>query len=114
MPGGAWPPASPWVWASQWWDTEGNPQAITLSVRFDSPVNGGGTLALQGLDYDIDPGCPWRFILVDKPDGTRTAVQIPAGGRSGTISKAALNTRGFMSFSDIGQITAGVTNSIVK
>lgn len=104
----AWPPASPWVWTDSWWDGD-IPHDITLSVRFDSPVNGGGTLALQGVDYDIDPGCPWRYLIVDKPDGTRIAQKIPDGGRTGTIGPVALASRGLSTFTDIGSITVGVT-----
>lgn len=114
MGGAPWPPASPWVWTDSWWGTDGLPYDITLSVRFDSPVNGGGTLALQGVDYDIDPNCPWRYIIVDKPDGTRIAQRIPDGGRTGTVGKNALNTRGLVLFTDIAQITAGATNSLTK
>ena len=115
-----WPPPSPWVWTDSWWGTDGLPYDITLWVRFDSTTNAdgtpnpAGTLALQGVDYDIDPNCPWRYIIVDKPDGTRIAQQIPQGGRTGTIGKNALNTRGLVLFTDIGDITAGVTNSLTK
>lgn len=102
----AWPPASPWVWTDSWWDGP-TAYSITLSVRFDSPVNGGGTLALQGVDYDVDPNCPWRYLIVDKPDGTRIAQKIPDGGRTGTIGPAGLASRGLSTFTDIGSITAG-------
>jgi hypothetical protein len=102
----AWPPASPYVWTAAWdGDTQNN--SITLTVNFDSPVNGGGTLALQGIDYDIDPGCPWRFIIIDKPDHTRIALHIQQGGRSGTFNQASLSARGLNTFSDIAQITVG-------
>jgi len=106
MGGGAWPPASPWVWTDQWWQG-GQPYSITLSFRFDSPVNGSGTLALQGLDYDVDPNCPWRYIIVDKPDGSRISQRIPAGGRTGTVTAGQLASRGLTSFNDLGSITAG-------
>lgn len=108
MPGSAWPPASPWVWSDSWWDGN-NEHSITLSFRFDSPVNGGGTLALQGLDYDIDPNCPWRYLIVVKPDGTRITQKIPDGGRTGTINATVLANRGLSTFTDLGSITAGVT-----
>lgn len=104
----AWPPASPWVWTDSWWVGD-IPYSITLSVRFDSPVNGGGTLALQGVDYDIDPNCPWRYLIVDKPDGTRIAQKIPDGGRTGTIGPGPLAARGLSTFTDIASITAGVS-----
>lgn len=106
----AWPPASPWVWSDSWWDGD-TPQSITLSVRFDSPVNGGGTLALQGVDYDVAPGCPWRYLIVDKPDGTRVAQKIPDGGRAGTIGPNGLASRGLSTFTDIGSITVGANPS---
>lgn len=107
---GAWPPASPWVWQDSWWQGD-NEYSLILSVRFDSPVNGTGTLVLQGLDYDIDPNCPWRWLIVVKPDGTRVTQQIPQGGRTGTVGAAALATKGLTSFNDLGSITAGATQN---
>lgn len=102
----AWPPASPWIWTDQWWD--GNtPFNISLTIRFDSPVNGSGTLALQGIDYDCDSGCPWRFILIDKPDHSRTALPIPPGNLSGTFNPASLAGRGLNTFTDLAQVTVG-------
>ncbi len=111
MGGGAWPPASPWVWQDSWVDAGGNQKDLIISVRFDSPVNGGGTLALQGVDYDLDPSCPWQYLIVVKPDGTRIVQQIPRTARTGTIGKAALASRGLTSFNDIGSITAGDTSN---
>lgn len=105
--GGAWPPASPWVWQDSWWDPAGNEYAIILAVYFDSPVNGAGTLALQKVDYDVDPNCPWRNLIVTKPDGAVITQRIPDQGRTGTIGKTALNSRGLVLFTDIGSITAG-------
>lgn len=110
MGGGAWPPASPWVYQADWMQA-GNLFSLTLSFRFDSPVNGTGTLALQGLDYDVDPNCPWSWVIVVKPDGTRITQQIPRAARSGTIGAAALATRGLTSFNDLGSITVGLTQN---
>lgn len=107
--GGAWPPASPWVWQDSWWDPAGHEYAIILSVRFDPPValGGTGTLTLLGVDYDIDPNCPWRNLIVTKPDGTVITQRIPDQGRTGTIGKNGLNSRGLTTFTDIGSVTAG-------
>lgn len=107
---GAWPPASPWVWSDTWWDAQQNPKVISLSWRFDSPVNGGGTNALQGLDYDVDPNCPWRWIILVKPDGTKITHQIPQGGRTGTITATQLAAIGLTTFADVSNsITVGAT-----
>lgn len=108
MPRGPWPPASPYVWTSTWNDRAGSPMTLSLSFRFDSPVNGGSTNALQGVDYDLDPRCPWEYIIIMKSDGvTRLTRQIPRVARTGTITTAQLHTFGLDSFLDIGSITVG-------
>jgi hypothetical protein len=109
MGGGAWPPSSPYLWSDSWWDAQGNAKTIALSIRFDSPVNGGGTNVLQGVDYDLDPACPWSYLIVVKPDGTRIAQQIPRTARTGTITAAQLASVGLNLFTDIGSITVGVS-----
>lgn len=107
--GGAWPPASPWVWQDSWWDAQNNQKSIILSFRFDSPVNGGGTLAFQGCDYDLDPQCPWQYLIVVRSNGTRVTHQIPRASRTGTITTAQLAAVGLNVFTDIGSITVGVS-----
>jgi hypothetical protein len=102
---GAWPPASPWSTSDTWWDTDNQPHPFTLSVRFDSPVNGGGTNAIQGIDYVIDPGCPWRWMIIDRPDGARVALEMTAD--TGTFDAEALAGIGVEFFADIGSLTAG-------
>lgn len=106
---GTWPPASPWIWQDSWYDANGAQKTIVLTWRFDDTVTGGSTLALQGLDYDVDPACPWRYLIIVKPDGTRITHQIPAGGRTGTISAAVLATAGLSTFTDLGSTTVGAT-----
>jgi hypothetical protein len=106
---GAWPPASPYVWQDSWTDAQGVSKSIVLAFRFDSPVNGGGTLVLQGLDYDLDPACPWAFLIVVKPDTSRVTRQIPRGARTGTVTAAQLAAVGLSTFTDIGSITVGTT-----
>lgn len=109
--GGAWPPASPWIWQDSWWDAQNNQRSIVLTFRFDSPVNGGGTLTFQGCDYDLDPQCPWEYLIVVRSDGTRITHHIPRGARTGTITTAQLATVGLNKFTDIGSITVGVSPS---
>lgn len=106
---GAWPPASPYVWQDSWTDPQGNRRTIVLSWRFDSPVNGGGTNVLQGLDYDLDPQCPWEILIVVRSDGVRITQQIPRTARTGTIGPTPLANRGLNTFLDIGSITVGQT-----
>lgn len=108
--GGAWPPASPWLYQADWTQAT-KLYSLTLSFRFDSPVNGGGTLALQGLDYDVDPNCPWNWIIVVKPDHTRITQQIPRASRSGTVTAAQLAAKGLTSFNDLASITVGVNQN---
>lgn len=107
MGGGAWPPASPWVWIGRWWNASNQPFEIVLNIRFDSPVNGGGTNALQGVDYDLDPQCPWEYLIVGRSDGVLLSRQIPRTTRTGTITASQLHTFGLDSFLDIGYITVG-------
>ena len=109
MGGGAWPPASPYTWVGTWWNAQNAKREIILSIRFDSPVNGGGTNALQGVDYDLDPQCPWEYLIIVKSDGTVLSRQIPRGSRTGTITAAQLHNFGLDSFLDIGSITVGST-----
>lgn len=105
--GGAWPPASPYVWIGSWWTTNGQERQIILSFRFDSPVNGGGTNALQGLDYDLDPGCPWEVLIIVTATGTQLKQHIPRASRTGTITANQLHNFGLDTFLDIGSITVG-------
>jgi hypothetical protein len=107
--GGRWPPASPWVWQDSWWDAQGAQKSIVLSFRFDDAVTGGGTFALQGMDYDLDPACPWAWLIVVRSDGTRITQQIPRTSRTGTITTTQLSARGLNAFTDIGSVTAGTT-----
>ena len=108
MPRGPWPPASPYVWITRWNDRAGNPMAMILTFNFDSPVNGSGTNALQSLDYDLDPRCPWEFIIIVKSDGViRLTRQIPRAARTGSITAVQLHNFGLDSFLDIGSITVG-------
>jgi hypothetical protein len=109
MGGGKWPPASPWVWQDTWWDANNNPKSIILSFRFDDNVTGGGTLAFQGCDYDLDPACPWQYLIVVRSDGTRITHQIPRISRTGTITATQLAAVGLHIFTDIGSITVGET-----
>lgn len=111
--GGAWPPASPWVWQASWWDANGNPKSIILSFRFDAPVTQGGTgtLAFQGCDYDLDPACPWQYLIVVRADGAKVTHQIPRGARTGTITSTQLAAVGLHIFTDIGSVTVGVSPS---
>ncbi|MFB9925980.1 hypothetical protein ACFORO_12625 [Amycolatopsis halotolerans] len=111
MAKGAWPPASPWVCQFSWYDATGAQKNIVLSIRFDSPVNGGGTNALQGVDYDLDPACPWAWLIVVRSDGTRITHQIPRVSRTGTITAAQLTAIGLNSFLDIGSVTVGTTQN---
>lgn len=113
MAGGAWPPASPWVWQDSWWDAQGNQRSIVLSFRFDPSVafGGTGTFAFLGCDYDLDPQCPWGWLIVVRSDGTRITQQIPRIARTGTITTAQLASRGLNKFTDIGSITAGTTST---
>lgn len=104
--GGAFP-ASPYVWADSWWTANGAERKIILSIRFDSPTNGGGTNVLQGLDYDLDPGCPWEVLIITKPDGTVLKQHIPRTTRTGTITAVQLHNFGLDSFLDIASITVG-------
>lgn len=107
MPHGPWPPASPWVWGDSFWDQDGSPHPLTFYVRFDSPVNGGGTLVLDSIDYERDPECPWHFMIVDRADSVRVSLEMT--GETGTFDTAALNGIGLEMFDDIGSLTAGVS-----
>jgi hypothetical protein len=109
MAHGAWPPASPWVWKDSWWN--GNAEySVVLSFRFDSPVNGGGTNQLQGCDYDLDPDCPWKYlIIVRATDNARLVQKIPSVSRTGTITAQQLHNFGLDLFTDIGSVTVGVS-----
>lgn len=109
--GGRWPPASPWVWQASWWDAAGNPKSIVLTFRFDDAVTGGGTFAFAGCDYDLDPQCPWQYLIVVRSDGTRITHQIPRGNRTGTITSTQLAAVGLNKFTDIGSVTVGVSPS---
>ena len=111
MGGGKWPPASPWVWSDSWWDSQSNARSIVLSFRFDDNVTGGGTFALQGCDYNLDPQCPWGWLIVVRSNGTRITQQIPRGSRTGTITATQLASVGLNVFTDIGSITAGVSST---
>lgn len=113
MSKGAWPPASPWVWTDSWYDANGTAASATLSFRFDSPVNGGGTNQLQGCDWTLDANCPWTWLIVVKADGTRLTQQIPATkqNRSGTITAQQLHNFGLDLFTDIGSVTVGVNQN---
>lgn len=104
MGGGAWPPPSPWVWQDSWWDAQGNPKSIVLTFRYDNT-----TFAFAGCDYDLDPQCPWSWLIVVRSDGGRITQQIPRGNRTGTITAAQLATVGLNKFTDIGSITVGAT-----
>jgi hypothetical protein len=108
---GIWPPASPWVWKDSWWDTNMVEKSIVLTWSFDDAVTGGGTLAFTSLAYDLDPQCPWEWLIVIKPNLTRITQQIPRGARTGTITSAQLAAKGLHVFTDIGSITVGSTSS---
>lgn len=103
---GAWPPSSPYVWSDSWIDSQGNQKSLTLTFRYDNT-----TFVFAGLDYDLDPQCPWEFLIIVKSDGTRLTRQIPRGSRTGTVTAAQLATFGLAKFTDIGSITAGSTAS---
>jgi hypothetical protein len=107
--GGQWPPPSPWVWQDSWWDAQGIARSIVLSFRFDDTNTGTGTLAFQGCDYDLDPACPWQYLIVVRSDGTRITHQIPRTARTGTITMAQLAAVGLNKFTDIGSVTVGVS-----
>ena len=78
-----------------------------LTFRYDDT-----TFAFLGVDYDLDPACPWEFLIVVKSDGTtRLTRQIPRGSRTGTITTAQLAAFGLAKFTDIGSITVGATAS---
>lgn len=111
MAHGAWPPASPWVWQASWWDAQGAQKSIVLSFRFDDAVTGGGTFALQGMDYDLDPACPWAWLIIVRADDTRITQQIPRTSRTGTITTTQLSARGLNLFTDIGSVTVGVSQN---
>jgi hypothetical protein len=106
VPHGPWPPASPWVWGDSFWDQDGNPHPLTMYVYFDSPVNGGGTLTLDRIDYERDAENPWHYMIVDRADSERVSLEMTA--ETGTFGTAALNDIGLESFNDIGSLTAGV------
>lgn len=107
--GGQWPPPSPWIWQDSWWNAQGAPRSIVLTFRFDDTNTGGGTLAFQGCDYDLDPQCPWEWLIVVRSDGVRITHQIPRTARTGTITAAQLSLRGLNKFTDIQSITVGAT-----
>jgi hypothetical protein len=106
MPHGPWPPASPWVWGDSFWDEDGNQHPLTFYVRFDSPVNGTGTLVLQGIDYERDSEVPWDYMIVDRADAERVSLEMT--GETGTFGPEELNGIGLETFDDIGSLTAGV------
>jgi hypothetical protein len=107
MGGGHWPPASPWSTADSWWDPDGNPHPYTLAVRFDSPVNGGGTGELYGIDYTIDPDCPWRYVIIQRADDV--SVSLNMVDDFGTFDATDLSDIGLAVFDDIGSISASDT-----
>lgn len=107
--GGRWPPASPYVWQDSWYDAQGSQKSIVLTFRFDDAVTGGGTFNFTGVDFDLDPACPWQVLIIVRSDGTRITHSIPRVSRTGTISPAQLATHGLNKFTDIGSITAGAT-----
>lgn len=109
MGGGHWPPASPWTTSDSWWDSDNNPHSVSLSVRFDSPVNGGGTNEIQGIDWVIDPGCPWRWMIIDRSDNVRVSMEMSTD--TGTFDVDALAGIGVHLFADIGTLTAGSTGA---
>jgi hypothetical protein len=107
MGAGSWPPdTSPYVWQDHWWDAAGQPKTMTAQIFFDAGV----TNQLQRVDYDIDPDCPWRFLIVVRADQVRLSQQLPTapGQRNGSISRAQLVSRGLDVFLDIASITVGV------
>jgi len=107
--GGAWPPPSPYVWTASWWDTAGNPFQIVLTIRFNSSFSGGDN-ALLGVDYDLDPKCPWEYLIVVRAtDNAKLVRQIPRSSRTGTLSPTQLHNFGLDLFTDIGSITVGVS-----
>jgi hypothetical protein len=95
------------VWQDSWYDSAGQAKTMTAQIFFDV----GATNQLQRVDYDIDVDCPWRFLIVVKPDGTRLSQHLPTapGQRTGSISRSQLLSRGLDVFDDIGSITVGVT-----
>lgn len=102
---GAWPPPSPWIWQDSWWTPAMVKRDIILTWNFD------GGLAFTSLGYDLDPGCPWEYLIVTKPDSTRITHQIPRVSRTGTITAAQLLAKGLHLFTDIASITVGSSPS---
>lgn len=108
---GVWPPPSPWVWQDSWWTVAMMKRDIILTWNFDDAVTGGGTLAFTSVAYDLDPACPWEWLIITKPDTTRVTHQIPRTSRTGTITAAQLLAKGLHLFTDIASITVGSSPS---
>jgi hypothetical protein len=86
MGGGAWPPPSPYVWRQPWWDQAGNAFFISLTFRYSDTA----PRAVLGMDYDLDPGCPWNTLQMRKADGAILEQQIPRTARTGTVTAVQL------------------------
>lgn len=86
MPHGAWPLPSPYVWTALWWDATGNPFAITLTFRYVDTA----PRPVLGMDYNLDPGCPWNTLQMRKADGAILEQQIPRTTRTGTVTATQL------------------------
>jgi hypothetical protein len=83
---GAWPPPPPYQWSAQWWDNNGNMFQIILTFRYSNTT----PRPVLGMDYDLDPGCPWNTLQLRKADGAILEQQIPRTTRTGTVTAAQL------------------------
>lgn len=87
MPGGVWPPPSPYRWSAQWWNSTGTTMyEIVLTFRYSNTA----PRPVIGMDYDLDPSCPWNTLQMRKADGAILEQQIPRGARTGTVTAAQL------------------------
>lgn len=46
---------------------------------------------VQGMDYDLDPSCPWNTLQLTKADGAVLQQQIPRTSRTGTVNAQQLS-----------------------